>query len=591
MTTEFTLTTERIDDFPLLLATLQRLDLPAILDRHLTRHGRQQGLSWGWIATIWLAHILSQGDHRKLPVQAWVRQAGETMLRITGLPELTELDFTDDRLALVLRRLSQPAAWAAIETELGRNILRVYQLTPERVRLDATTVSGYHAGAADSVFQFGHSKDDPTLRQVKVMVATLDPLGLPLVTEVVAGNQADDSLYVPAVDRVLQIIAGIGLLFVGDCKMSALAIRAHIHQLQQHYLCPLAQTGTTAQELPKWVEAANQDVAILQAVYIENQQGERKLLAEGYVFERTIQAEIAPVPAATHAADLTPDPAPTMAEWTEQVFIVRSESYRQSLLTGLDGRLQRATAKLLALTPPPARGKRQIQDEVALVNAATTILTTYDVAEFLTYTFERQEKRTTKYIGRGRGNPERPKREIVTVRYQMLTVLPQEAAIAAHQKTLGWRAYVSDTPAGQLSLEQAVLTYRDEWIIERGFHRLKGVPLALAPLFVKNDDQVVGLTNLLSIAVRMLTLLEFAVRRQLKQNQETLTGLIANNPKKGIDNPTTERLLKAFDEISLTLMHLPDRIIRHVTPLTALQTRILELLGLSVAIYTRLAEN
>jgi len=43
-----------------------------------------------------------------------------------------------------------------------------------------------------------------------------------------------------------------------------------------------------------------------------------------------------------------------------------------------------------------------------------------------------------------------------------------------------------------------------EWLIEHGFHRLKGAPLSLNPLFVKRDDQVVGLTNLLSIAVRFL---------------------------------------------------------------------------------------
>ena len=173
----------------------------------------------------------------------------------------------------------------------------------------------------------------------------------------------------------------------------------------------------------------------------------------------------------------------------------------------------------------------------------------------------------------------------------MLTVTRQEEAIATHQKTLGWRAYVSDVPAEQLNLEQAVLTYREEWIIEHGFHRLKGVPLSLDPLFVKNDDQVVGLTNLLRIAVRMLALIEFVVRRKLKLNQEKLTGMIENNPKKGIDNPTTERILKTFDEINLTIVHLPDRIIRHVTPLTALQTRILQLLGLPVDVYARLAEN
>jgi transposase len=575
MKTELTITTERIDDFPLLLATMQRLGLPALLDRHLTRHGLQQGLSWGWIATIWLAHILSQGDHRKLPVQAWVRQAGATILRITGLAALTELDFTDDRLALVLGRLSHPATWAAIETELGRNILRVYDLTPERVRLDATTVSGSHAGAAASLFQFGHSKDDPTLRQVKVMVAALDPLGLPLVTEVVAGNAADDPLYVPAVDRVLQIIDGLGLLFVGDCKMSALATRAHIAHLNQHYLCPLALTGETGQDLPLWIAAAGTAEHPLEAVYTEDDQGARRLLAEGYAFERSVTATVV-------------DGEHT---WTERILVVRSERYRQVQQAGLEKRLQRATARLLALTPAPGRGKRQIQEEGALVTAADAILHAEAVAGLLTYAFERQEQRHTKYLGRGRGGPDRPQREIVTVRYQITAVRRQADAIAAQQAALGWRAYATNAPAAQLTLADAVLTYRDEWLIERGFHRLKGAPLSLDPLFVKRDDQVVGLTNLLSIAVRLLTLIEFVVRRQLKQNQELLVGLIENNPKKGIANPTTERLLKAFDDITLTIVRLPGQLIRHVTPLSALQTRILELLGLSPGVFTQLAEN
>ncbi len=308
------------------------------------------------------------------------------------------------------------------------------------------------------------------------------------------------------------------------------------------------------------------------------------MLAEGYVFERTLQAKIAP----RQASDTEPEQT---IQWTEQVFVARSERYRKSQLNGLEGRLQRATTKLLALTPPPGRGKHQIQEEAELLNAATAILKAYDVEGFLTYAFERQEKRETKYVGPGRGNPNRPTREMISIRYQVLTVTRQAAALATHQKTLGWRAYVSDAPAAQLNLKQALLTYRDEWIIEHGFHRLKGAPPSLDPLFVKKDDQVVGLTNLLSLAVRMLTLIEFVVRRNLTQNKEKLTGLIENNPNQGIDNPTTARLLKAFDEITLTTVRLPDRIIQHITSLTTLQTRILELLGLSAAVYTRLAEN
>jgi transposase len=584
MNPELTVTTERIDDFPLLLAVTQQLGLPEIFDQYLGRHGLHQGLSWGWIATIWLAHILTESDHRKQPVQAWVRQAHKTIEKVTG-QQVRELDFTDDRLTFLLRRLSKPATWHAIEKDLGQSIIRVYDLKPERVRLDPTTVSGYHEGGDDSLFQYGYSKDDPTLKQVKAMYATLDPLGLLLCSDVVAGNTGDDKLYIPAVDRVLKIIDGIGLLFVGDSKMSALAIRAHIHHLNQHYLCPLAQTGNTADEMAQWVKAVENGDTTLQPIYIEDEKGQRKLLAEGYVFERTIQTT---VPIA--ASDTSPAKEQAI-EWTEQVFVVRSESYRKSLLDGLEKRLQRATNLLLALTPAPGRGKRQIQDEAVLRQAADAILKTCGVANFLTYTFERQEKRRTKYIGRGRSSTERPTREIVTVRYQMLAVSRQEEAIAAHQKTLGWRAYVSDAPAEQITLEQAVLTYRDEWIIERSFHRLKGAPLSLDPLFVRNDNQVVGITNLLSIAVRMLTLIEFVVRRKLQQNQEKLPGLIENNPKKGIDNPTTERLLKAFDQINLTIVHLPDRTLRHVTPLNSLQCRILELLGLSPAIYARLAEN
>ena len=466
MSTDLTLTTERIDDFPLLLSVMLRLGLPDIFDHHLGRHGLHQGLSWGWIATIWLAHILTESNHRKHPVQSWVKQAQETIVKITG-QQVHELDFTDDRLTLLLRRLSKPATWQAVETELGRSILRVYELTPKNVRLDTTTVSGYHEGGEESLFQYGYSKDDPTLRQVKLMVAALDPLGLPIVSQVVAGNIADDKLYVPAVDRVLQIIDGISLLFVGDSKMSALSIRAHIHRLRHHYLCPLAQTGDTAKEMERWVEAANNGEKILTPVFVQNENGKQKMFAEGYVFERMLQAK----------SDATVEDCkePEIIEWTEQVFVVRSESYRKSMLENLEGRLQRAADKLMALTPRPGRGKRQIQDEAELASAAAAILKEHHVEGLLAYTFERQEKRLTKYIGRGRGTPDRPKQEIVTVRYQVTAVTRQEDVIGEHKKTLGWRAYVSNAPAELLDLEQAVLTYRDEWLVEHGFHRLKGV--------------------------------------------------------------------------------------------------------------------
>jgi len=574
MESELTVTVERVDDFALLLQVMMRLGVPAILDQHIPRHWLQEGLSWGWVATIWLAHIVSQGDHRKLTVRDWVRQAHTTLEATTGL-SIRDTDFTDDRLTIVLRELSKPEYWHAIERDLGQNTVRAYDLSAERVRVDATTISGYHQGNEDGLFQFGKSKDNPELLQVKLMMASLDPLGLPIATDVVSGEQADDGLYVPIIDRLALTLNQTGLLFVGDCKMSAWATRVHIRAMGNHYLMPLALVGEAGQDMPVWIQEAVDGKHELSPIRAPGASADEKPLAEGY--ERT-RMHLVQVEGQT-------------LEWTERVLVVHSEVYADVMTRGLERRLANATTKLQALTPPRSRGKRQIEDEESLVAAANTILQHHRVEGLLSYTFERQVEQQVKYLGRGRGAAGRPQEVVERVRYQITAVERDKAAIEALQQTFGWRAYVTDLAVEQLSLVEAVLTYREEWQIERGFHRLKGAPLSIAPLFVKRDDQVTGLIHLLSIAVRLLTLIEFVVRRALKREQAQLVGLHAENPKKGTDQPTTERLLKAFSGINLTIIQFPDRVVHHVTPLSPLQERILTLLGLSPDIYRALAQN
>src|SRR5436190_20914601 len=73
------LTHERVDDVPLLLGFLIKLKLPEILDRHFPAHPLHQGLSNGWLTTVWIAYILSHADHRKSPVQAWAQALHHTL--------------------------------------------------------------------------------------------------------------------------------------------------------------------------------------------------------------------------------------------------------------------------------------------------------------------------------------------------------------------------------------------------------------------------------------------------------------------------------------------------------------------------------
>jgi transposase len=116
------------------------------------------------------------------------------------------------------------------------------------------------------------------------------------------------------------------------------------------------------------------------------------------------------------------------------------------------------------------------------------------------------------------------------------------------------------------------------------------------PAYVKEESQATvevrvdeaALIRLLSIALRVLTLLEFVGRRQLALEQAKLAGLYAGNPKRDTDRPTAERLLETFQEITLTIVELPQQMIYHMTPLSPVHLRILEILGFSAEVYMSL---
>jgi transposase len=287
---------------------------------------------------------VSQGDHHKVTVEDWVREKHEILEQLTGLP-IRKTDFTDDRLTIALRHLSSDECWNAIEENLGRNLIRIYELPQETVQVDATTVSGYHQGGEGSLWQYGQSKDNPALRQIKLMMAALDPLGLPLGLDVVEGKSADDLLYQPVIQHTLGCLCKLGLLIVGDCKMSALLIRAAIEQAGQYYLMPLSLVGDMAKQLDAWVKEGLTKPEMLRPVLICDEEGTHQI-ARGYEVERTC--------------------TDGKQSWQERVLIVQSEIFASKQCKSLDERLQKAEAALLALTPPIGRGKRQITQQTDL---------------------------------------------------------------------------------------------------------------------------------------------------------------------------------------------------------------------------------
>ncbi len=561
---------ERVDDIPLLVKQQQKMGLAEIVDGIIKPHWHRQGLSVGQTIVGWLTFILSTSDHRLSYVEPWVTNHPETLKALIN-PILTAQDFNDDRLGDVLRYLSDDRDWAAIERELGQRTIRVYQLPQTCVRLDSTTVSLYHDPEGTELIRHGHSKDHrPDLAQLKVMLATLDPLGVPLVTQIVPGNTADDGLYIPAMDEVRKVLGQKGLFYVGDSKMEALSSRAHVVAGGDYYLTPLSLKGSQAELLAELVQSVLAEEHELVDVYREPVDGqEPQLIAQGYEITRPQEAMV----------------TDELVEWTERVLVIYTPTLAQSAYRGLQGRLQRAEEKLLALTPVPGRGKRQYDDLAVLQTDVTAILQQHRVTDLLQVTYERQvsQRQIRKY-------KDRPARTEEKVRYQ-LHLSRKETAIEAQYRTMGWRLYVLNAPVEQISLAQAFLAYRGAPNIERNFSRLKGRPLGLRPVYLQREDHLKGLVRLLSLALRILTLSEFVARRSLEAENVGLAGLYPGNPNQQTHQPTTERLLTAFKEITLSLIQLPDQTIVHITPLTPLQSRILKLLDLPTSIYTDLVLN
>lgn len=146
--------TERVDDIPLLLAHMQQMNLPELLDKHIPAHGNRKGLSIGNMTIVWLSHILTEASHKMHHVQGWALQRKE-LLRGCGLPTLEAQDMTDDRLADVLRALSDDIHGHRFEQDLMGNLVRVYDLQKACVRVDTPTVSSYGDVNEDGLLQFG----------------------------------------------------------------------------------------------------------------------------------------------------------------------------------------------------------------------------------------------------------------------------------------------------------------------------------------------------------------------------------------------------------------------------------------------------
>ena len=553
---------ERVDDLPLLVYHMKRMGVDAVLDEQIRPHGNWKGVSLGCVGLVWLTYLLSTGDHRMCALEEWVGEVQETLGYLLG-QEIRREEFSDDRLGRFLGYLGDDAAWERVEAALGERLIRIYDLERERVRVDMTTLSVYGKVTPEGLVQFGYSKEGRLdVPQVKVALAVLDPLGLPLATEVVAGNRADDPLYLPIIERVREVVGG-GKMYVGDCKMEGKRVRGALQEAGDIYLCPASRKLVTRERLKQYVERGKIER------WRRELPGGQELEAEGFVVyeEMRVRKEDG-----------------GEVRWVEERWVLRSPSRYERAVEGLESRLEKAKDALWGLNVRK-RGKKRFRRREDLEERVEGVLRRYEVEGLVEVEYRKKvERRQVRRYG------SRPSREVEEVEWEIGAVRVKEEAVEEEKRLLGWRVYLTNARAQgkELGGGEVMEAYRSQFVVEQQFSQFKDRTLGIRPLYVQKDEHRRGLIRLFSLALRVLTLLAYEVRRRLKEKGEEIYGLYEGNPKRGTARPTARRLLRAFRGVNLAIVRVGEGVHRHLTPLSETQKHILSLLNFPETIYTGL---
>ncbi len=263
-------------------------------------------------------------------------------------------------------------------------------------------------------------------------------------------------------------------------------------------------------------------------------------------------------------------------QWNERWLVIKSNPLASRQIKGLESRLNKGEEKLLSLQKRPGKDEKLLEQKVR------EELKTQGLTKYITYTIEKKQSYKKVYKDRdSRSDPSSYRR--VRETQLILNYSRLNSEIESFKNIAGWRLYVTNAPLERLSLTEAVSDYKEQWQPERGFHRFKKGRLSALPIYFRDKDKIKGLIFLLTIALRIFTLMEFVVRRQLRQSQSSLAGLYEGNPKRSTNRPTAEQMLKAFGNLTLYIERDGEQ---EVSCLNDIQQHILRLMNIPEAIYT-----
>lgn len=492
----FTLRSHMLGALPVVNAFLDRVGLPAVLDRHLPHDDARLRLPPAVVIGVVVRNLLL--THR--PVYALGEWAGSYEPGLVGLATGEVGALNDDRVGRMLDRLFD-ADRASLLTETVLGVIRRFDLDLTQLHNDSTTVTVTGAyrdadgrrrgGKPTPAIRHGHNKDfRPDLKQLLFSLTVTADGAVPITYRTGDGNTADDGTHIPTWDELVRLLGRTDFLYVADAKLCSAEAMGHIHRRGGRFVTvlPHARREDTwfrdwAQtHAPDWTEAA------------------RRPGARDDDTEQVWRTFVAPTPSAEGY----------------RVIWVHSSAKAARDAAARAARIEKGLAAVESVAARLASPKSRLKTRVAVEQAATAVLADAGAARWVGYQIAETTEESYRQERRGRpGAATRYRRHVKTV--FTITAVVNAERVTYDAATDGCFPLISN--ADDLTAAQLLAAYRYQPNLERRHHMLKG-PQQVAPVFLENAHRIEAL--LLCHFLAMLT--EALIEREIR-NSMTAAGL------------------------------------------------------------------
>lgn len=593
---------ESAADIPLIFEFCKKLRVIETINENFPSHGNHNGLSNGELVVGWLTHALTENNHCKSPVDEWANKHKRILQGLFG-KVLCDNEFDDCRLSRLLEKFSDDEVWHSCEKYFYKNTVSILKIDTgapndfkdsycavdegitKTIKCDSTTAYGHHTKTEDGIMQHGWSKDHrPDLPQLKLMVSVESNTGTSIASKTVPGNINDDLLYIPIIEKTRDIIDTFNCLYCGDCKMSSLETRANIALHKEFFLTPLQMSNNAIRkEFDRLVNIAVNEDQSAQLIFSDsNPKRKVKLIGAGYEVSRGQSYKFEDG---------------KLVEWDERLLLIRSPEYANNEIMQFEKKIKKIKENLKNCVSKKNKSKetaeKELNEKIGKIICTEALQGLFDI----TCNIQKEVKQQSRSEVRN-GKKREGAYEVVTYKGQVDDVRENKEKIDEIKRKLGWRLYVTNAPKKYLTFSMAYTFYRETmYVVEIGFHRVKDY-LNISPLFVKKEEQIIGMTRFLMLALKILTLMTAEIRTNMKKNKIVLQGLYAGQKGRMHEAPTAESILKYFSRQSINLigvkqsdLQLEENWVWMITPLSDTCKIVLRSLQIREDSYSRLPEG